>query len=98
MKIEIPDALVDEIVDRVVERVLARLGSVAAAEPESAFLSVDEAAALLRCSRQRIYDLCSDGRLNRYRDGSRVLISREELVAHLCPTTSRHRMGSGVAR
>lgn len=32
---------------------------------ESEFVTVHEAAALLRCGRQRIYDLCSDGRLER---------------------------------
>lgn len=92
------DAAMDELVERVADRVLERLGGVAAAEPASEFLTVDEAAAVLRSSRQRVYDLLSDGRLTRHKDGSRVLISRAELVAHLCPNGARHRMGSGVAR
>jgi excisionase family DNA binding protein len=54
-----------------------------AAEPESEFLSVPEAAEFLRCNRQRIYDLLSSRRLSRFKDGSRVLVSRAELVEHL---------------
>ena len=33
------------------------------------FLTPAEAAQYLRCSRQRIYDLCSAGTLSRFRDG-----------------------------
>jgi excisionase family DNA binding protein len=40
----------------------------------SDFLTVEEAASLLRCRRQRVYDLLSARRLSRYREGSRVLI------------------------
>jgi excisionase family DNA binding protein len=47
------------------------------------FLTAAEAAEYLRCSRQRIYDLCSAGALSRFRDGSRVLISRAEIDEHL---------------
>ncbi len=47
------------------------------------FLTPTEAAEYLRCSRQRIYDLCSAGTLSRFRDGTRVLISRAEIDAHV---------------
>jgi excisionase family DNA binding protein len=50
---------------------------------ESRYLSVQEAATYLRCSRQRIYDLCSAGSLTRLKDGSRVLLDRAELDAYL---------------
>ena len=92
------DAAMDDLVERVADRVLERLGAVAADEPASEFCTVDEAADVLRSSRQRVYDLCSDGTLTRYKDGSRLLISRSELVAHLWPHGSRSRMNSGVAR
>jgi excisionase family DNA binding protein len=49
----------------------------------SPYLTVAEAAALLRCTRQRVYDVLSSGRLTRYRDGARVLLSRDEVEAHL---------------
>ena len=47
------------------------------------FLTPAEAAEYLRCSRQRIYDLCSMGALSRFRDGSRVLVAREEIDSYL---------------
>src|SRR5947208_2085462 len=76
------DALVQRVAERAAELVLARLpGPEAEAVPE--FLCIAEAADLLRCRPQRIYNLCSDGRLTRYKDGSRVLIRRAELVAYL---------------
>jgi excisionase family DNA binding protein len=45
------------------------------------FLTVNEAAQLLRCKPQRIYDLLSAHRLTRFKDGSRVLLSRAEVEA-----------------
>jgi excisionase family DNA binding protein len=49
----------------------------------SPYLTVAEAAAYLRASRQRVYDLLSSRRLSRHKDGARVLISRAELDAYL---------------
>jgi excisionase family DNA binding protein len=40
---------------------------------------VDQAAAYIASSKQRIYDLRSSGRLTRHGDGRRALISRAEL-------------------
>jgi excisionase family DNA binding protein len=54
---------------------------------ESPFLTIPEAAAYLRCKRQRIDDLLSRRRLTRYKDGRRTLVSRAELDAHLKTTT-----------
>jgi excisionase family DNA binding protein len=52
-------------------------------ESGSPYLTVFEAAELLRCSRQRVDDLLSQRRLARYKDGSRTLVSREEIEEHL---------------
>ena len=49
----------------------------------AAELTPEEAADYLRCSRQRVYDLLSSRRLTRYRDGSRVLVRRDELDSYL---------------
>jgi excisionase family DNA binding protein len=50
---------------------------------DSPYLSVREAAAFLRCQPQRVYDLLSDGRLRRVKEGSRVLVLRADLEAYL---------------
>jgi len=50
---------------------------------ESPYLAVAEAATYLCCTRQRIYDLCSQGSLTRLKDGSRVLLDRAELDEYL---------------
>jgi excisionase family DNA binding protein len=71
----------EELVD---ERVRDRLDGVArACETEPVWLSVVEAAELLRCKRQRIDDLLSQGRLSRYKDGSRTLLSRAEVEEYV---------------
>ena len=72
-------ALSDEDVERVAQRVVA-LSSDAPPDP---WLDVDEAADYLRCSRQRIYDLASMGRLSVGKDGRRSLFRRSTLDAYL---------------
>ena len=47
------------------------------------WFTVEEAADYLRCSRQRVYDLRSCGRLPKTGDGSRVLVRRADLAAYL---------------
>lgn len=81
--------LVELVAERAAEIVLERL-DVAPTAAESKFLSIAEAADFLRCKPQRIYDLCSSGQLERHKDGSRVLVRRADLVAHLLPTSSRN--------
>lgn len=77
----LPDALVTDIAERAAVIVLARLTpSEALASP---YLSVREAAAYIRSKPQRIYDLRSSGRLTRFTDGRRALVSRVELDAYL---------------
>jgi excisionase family DNA binding protein len=71
-----------ETVDALVA-ILARRLPTAAPRDASPFLTVGEAAAYLRSSRQRVYDLLSSRRLTRHKDGARVLISRAELDTYL---------------
>ncbi len=72
--IELPPEAMQELIEAVVARVLAEL------EPSSSeYVTPAEAADLLRCGRQRIYDLTSAGRLSRYAEGGRTLLRREEV-------------------
>ena len=79
-----------ELSEREIAAIAERVAAILAAETGSdrregvpRFLTAAEAAEYLRCSRQRIYDLCSAGALSRFRDGSRVLISRAEVDEHV---------------
>lgn len=103
--VSVPDGFLDAVAERAAEIVLSRL-ALEQAPPDSPFLSVDEAAAYLRSKRHRVYDLLSSGRLTRHKDGSRVLVSRAELdahlasngVAHALPTPARSRMTARAVR
>jgi excisionase family DNA binding protein len=77
----IPDELVEAIARRAAELVLEQLEERGARGPE--LLTVPEAAELLRCKPQRIYELISDGRLAGVMDGGRRLIRRVDVDAHL---------------
>ena len=72
-----PPALIDAIADAVAARLtdLTTTGS--------PYFTPDEAAAYLRCGRQRVYDLVHDGRLHPRRDGRRLLFHRDDLDAYL---------------
>lgn len=69
-----PEA-VDELIEQVVARVLARIGDVRSSEDPDEWLTTEEAAAFLKVSRQRLYDLNTQrtlrpfkvGRSNRYK-------------------------------
>ena len=94
LSVTLPDELVDEVARKAAALVLEQL-----APSASPFLTVAEAAEFLRSSRQRVYDLLSDGRLTRHKDGARVLVERAELlayvaggVAHPLPRTAQTRM------
>jgi excisionase family DNA binding protein len=53
-------------------------------EPEnSPYMTIIEAADYLRASRQRVDDLLSQRRLTRYKDGTRTLVSRDEITRYL---------------
>jgi excisionase family DNA binding protein len=45
----------------------------------SRWLTAQEAADVLRCTRRRIYALVADGRLKRHGDGRRLLVRRREV-------------------
>jgi excisionase family DNA binding protein len=76
--ITVPAAVVEEIAERAAQIVLERQRNGA-----GEWLTVEEAAEYARCSRQRIYDLRSCGRLPRTGDGSRVLVRRSDLDTYL---------------
>jgi hypothetical protein len=70
--------LLDELFDRVADRVVRRLEA-REPTPRTELLSVPEAAAVLRCKPQRIYDLRSAGRLPRTVEGGRAVVRRSDL-------------------
>jgi excisionase family DNA binding protein len=76
-------AELERIAQRAAEIVEARA---AKAETQRPYLSVRESADYLRCSRQRVYDLLSQGALTRLKDGARVLVARAEVDAYLAGT------------
>ncbi len=60
------------------------LNGSASSEPlPSLYLTVPEAAGLLRCKRQRVDDLLSQRRLTRVKDGRRTLLLRAEVEQYL---------------
>jgi excisionase family DNA binding protein len=103
-RVELSPEELELVARRAADLVLAELD--VSAGSVSPFLSVEEAAEFLRCEPQRIYDLRTQGRLSKFGDGSRALVSRDELaahaagerVAHASPTAARSVNGSGVAR
>jgi excisionase family DNA binding protein len=96
--LKLSEAEMTELVERVAAVVLERMGEPSAPSP---YMSIGEAAEYLRARRQRVYDLVSAGRLTRFKDGSRVLVSRAELdaylsgVAHRLPTARQRRTARG---
>jgi excisionase family DNA binding protein len=66
-----------------------RLSAAGADRAEPELLTVEEAADRIRAKPQRIYDLVSEARLARHKDGSRLLISRRELDAWVARGGSR---------
>jgi excisionase family DNA binding protein len=76
--------LTEEDVLRIADRTAALLRSGGKdTVRESPYMTIDETAVYLRCRRQRIYDLLSQRRLSRIKDGGRTLISRAELEEYL---------------
>ncbi len=87
LALTLPPATVEAIAEQAARLVLARLA--AERQVASPYLTVAEAAAYLRCSRQRVYDLLCAHRLNRYRDGRRVLVARADPPAAAVTWTPR---------
>lgn len=77
--VQLSDEALDAIAERAAALVLERLAGETSSSA-SEWLTVKEAAELLRCDPQRIFDLRSAGRLTRYREGGRALVARAELV------------------
>ena len=105
ISIVLPDGVIEEIAERAAEVALVRIERHKGRSP---YLTVSEAAERLRTEPQRIYDLCSSGRLARFKDGDRLLLSRDEIDAYLAgtrqspiaprlPRTSQSRSRRGVA-
>lgn len=77
-----PAALVDLIASD--PAALARLRNLVTPEPTSSagpYMTPDEAAEYLRCTRKRVYDLVGGGRLARYGEGRRLLLRRADVEA-----------------
>lgn len=88
----------DEWLEVIAVRVAELLADRAPAVDVSPYLSVAEAAELLRADRQRVYDLLSSGRLTRHKDGARVLVLRAELAAYLLSPEAGGRSRTDRAR
>jgi len=78
LTIALPDELIEKIAERAAEMVGARTAA-SNEPPNSPYMTTLEAAEYLRCSRQRIYDLLSAGRLPRLKEGGRTLVARADL-------------------
>jgi excisionase family DNA binding protein len=68
------ERLAERVADLLEERARPRLGNAA-----PVLLSVTEAAEMLRCKPQRVYDLRSAGRLPRTTEGGRAVVRRSDL-------------------
>jgi excisionase family DNA binding protein len=90
LTLTLDDAMLDALAQKVAAILEARSPDAPASDAPR-YLSVSEAAEYLRCSRQRVYDLCSQGSPRRLKDGSRVLLDRAEIDAYLAESTKRWR-------
>lgn len=73
--LDFPPALIEVIAERAAELIAERQ----AGPVEDGWMTVDEAAAHLRCPKSRIYSLVSARRIPFEKDGSRTLFLRSEL-------------------
>jgi excisionase family DNA binding protein len=73
---ELEQLIEEKVAERVAQLAPAPVGS-------SPYMTIPEAAAYLRCKRQRIDDLLSSGRLTRHKDGARTLVARGEVEGHI---------------
>lgn len=85
MSTHLIDALLDSLDEQHIDRLAELLAARLAPEPatSSPYLTADEAATYLRCSRQAIYDRVHSGALEPRRDGTRLLFHRDDLDAYL---------------
>jgi excisionase family DNA binding protein len=80
VQLQLPDTAIEAIARMAAEIVLAELRQQA---PGHELLNADEAATTMRCTKQRVYDLVSAGRLPRVKDGARLLIRRADIDRYL---------------
>lgn len=78
----IPAAVVEAIATRVVE-LLDERAAISSAGPASPYLTVDEAAGVLRVARQGVYDRVASGALVPLRDGRRLLFHRDQISSYI---------------
>jgi len=83
VEVVLPPEAMEEIVAEASRRVLASLGEQKAVS--SPFVTPTEAAEILACPRQRIYDLASAGRLPRFKESGRTLHRRVDALALIEP-------------
>lgn len=82
--VPLPETWLDVIAQRILRLVASQMTEAPPRPlPASPYLSVSEAAEYLRCKPHRIYDLLSARRIERYKDGSRVLIKRADLDTYI---------------
>ena len=79
-----------EALEQIARRAAEILREELPAEATSPWMTTNEAAAYIRASRQRVFDLTSQGRLPVHKDGARNLYRREDLDAHLEGRAGRH--------
>jgi excisionase family DNA binding protein len=84
--LSLPAELVEQIAERAAELVLERIE----ATPPSRWMTVEETAEYMRCTRQHVYDLRSDGRLGRYGEHGHALVDRREVDAYLDKSGGRY--------
>jgi excisionase family DNA binding protein len=77
LSLHLPPELIEEIARRAADLLAHQVA------PIPDYLTPGEAADYLRCSKRRIYDLTSAGRLRVCKDGSRNLYRRVDLDAYL---------------
>ena len=88
-------ALVDELDPEALARLAERLrpylddAGTRSTEQASDWLTVAEAAEVLRCRPKRVYDLCSQRRLPFTKDGTRTLIRRADIDLYLARNMER---------
>lgn len=84
MTFSVPPEIIEAIAERAAEIAIEQVRSEFALMVEiSPYMTVQEAAEFLRCSRQRVDDLLSQRRLTRLKEGARTLILREEVQAYV---------------
>lgn len=82
LTITLPPEVLEQLVEQVTAKVVDRL-TTAQDTPPPKLMTVKQAAAYVGAKPQRIYDLLSQRKLARYKEGGRTLVSREELEAHV---------------